>query len=207
MTPNDTQSLTMCCRTRDDNMGAIIIASAGAGRPTRNTTSRERAGAQKEAERGAAVPDGRGHRGHAETQPMVGLGPDFCWTRVKFLETSSSLRPSNFREISGKSVNTGDRQGTAPPSMSRRPTTNPTPKHSAHHPVVVSKHESCADGISKGADLLLPKHELQEVGFPWKFPEISGNFRRSAVGGRRSSPVGGGRSAYLRRRSNFPGNF
>ena len=28
-------------------------------------------------------------------------------------------------------------------------------------------------------------------GFPWKFPEISGNFRRSAVGGRRSSPVGG----------------
>ena len=57
--------------------------------------------------------------------------------------------------------------------------------------VVVSKHESCADGISKGADLLLPKHELQEVGFPWKFPEISGNFRRSAVGGRRSSPVGG----------------
>ena len=77
--------------------------------------------------------------------------------------------------------------------MSRRPRTSPTPKHSAHHPVVVSKHESCADGIriSKGADLLLPKHELQEVGFPWKFPEISGNFRRSAVGGRRSSPVGG----------------
>ena len=75
----------------------------------------------------------------------------------------------------------------------RRPTTSPTPspKHSAHHPVVVSKHESCADGISKGADLLLPKHELQEVGFPWKFPEISGDFRRSAVGGRRSSPVGG----------------
>ena len=127
----------------------------------------------------------------ASVTPGVGLGPDFCWTRVKFLETSSSLRPSNFREISGKSVNTGDRQGTAPPSMSRRPTTNPTPKHSAHHPVVVSKHESCADGISKGADLLLPKHELQEVGFPWKFPEISGNFRRSAVGGRRSSPVGG----------------
>ena len=121
----------------------------------------------------------------------VGPGPSFCWTRAKFLETSSSLRPSNFREISGKSVTTGDRQGTAPPSMSRRPTTNPTPKHSAHHPVVVSKHESCADGISKGADLLLPKHELQEVGFPWKFPEISGNFRRSAVGGRRSSPVGG----------------
>ena len=76
--------------------------------------------------------------------------------------------------------------------MSHRPTTiNPTPKHSAHHPVVVSKHESCADGISKGADLLLPKHKLQESGFPWKFPEISGNFRRSAVGGRRSSPVGG----------------
>ena len=69
----------------------------------------------------------------------------------------------------------------------------PTPKHSAHHPVVVSKHESCADGISKGADLLLPKHELEEVGFPWKFPEISGNFRRSAVGGRWSSPVLGGR--------------
>ena len=108
-------------------------------------------------------------------------------------------------EISGKSVTTGDRQGTAPPSMSRRPTTNPTPKHSAHHPVVVSKHESCADGISKGADLLLPKHELQEVGFPWKFPEISGNFRRSAVG--RSAVVSGRRSAYLRRRSNFPGNF
>ena len=74
--------------------------------------------------------------------------------------------------------------------MSRRPTTSPTPKHSAHHPVVVSKHESCADGISKGADLLLPKHELQEVGFPWKFPEISGNFRRSAVGGK-GSAVGG----------------
>ena len=46
--------------------------------------------------------------------------------------------------------------------MSHRLTTNPTSKHSAHHPVVVSKHESCADGISKGADLLLPKHELQE---------------------------------------------
>ena len=51
--------------------------------------------------------------------------------------------------------------------MSHRPTTNPTSKHSAHHPVVdvVSKHESCADGISKGADLLLPKHELQEAEF------------------------------------------
>ena len=122
---------------------------------------------------------------------LVGVGPGFCWTRAKFLETSSSLRPSNFREISGKSVTTGDRQGTAPPSsMSRRPTTTPTPKQSAHHPVVVSKHESCADGISKGSDLLLPKHELQEVGFPWKFPEISGNFRRSAVGGK-GSAVGG----------------
>ena len=75
------------------------------------------------------------------------------------------------------------------PPACRRPTTNPTPKHSAHHPVVVSKHESCADEISKGADLLLPKHELQEVGFPWKFPEISGNFRRSAVS--RRSAVGG----------------
>ena len=43
-----------------------------------------------------------------------GVGPDasFCWTRAKFLETSSSRRPSNFREISGKSVTTGDRQGT-----------------------------------------------------------------------------------------------
>ena len=57
--------------------------------------------------------------------------------------------------------------------MSRRPTTNPTPKHSAHHPVVVSKHESCADGISKGADLLLPKHELQE--------RARSTFRPSAV--------------------------
>ena len=74
--------------------------------------------------------------------------------------------------------------------MSRRPTTNPPPKHSAHHPVVISKHESCADGISKGADLLLPKHELQEVGFPFrKFLEISGG-RRSAVGGRLRSAVG-----------------
>ena len=26
----------------------------------------------------------------------VGLGTDFCWTRAKFLETISSLRPSNF---------------------------------------------------------------------------------------------------------------
>ena len=62
--------------------------------------------------------------------------------------------------------------------MSRRPTTSPTPKHSAHHPVVkgpvvVSKHESCADGISKGADLLLPKHELQE--------RARSTFRPSAV--------------------------
>ena len=120
---------------------------------------------------------------------QVGPGASFCWTWAKFLGTRSSLRPSNFREISEKSVTTGDRQGTAPPSMSRRPTTNPTPKHSAHHPVVVSKHESCADGISKGADLLLPKHELQEVGFPWKFLEISGG-RRSAVGGRLRSAVG-----------------
>ena len=66
-----------------------------------------------------------------------------------------------------------------------------TPKHSAHHPVVVSKHESCADGISKGADLLLPKHELQEVGFPWKFQEVGG--RRSAVvSGRRSASTSAG---------------
>ena len=122
------------------------------------------------------------------TVPPIGPGASFCWTRAKFLETSSSLRPSNFREISGKSVTTGDRQGTAPPSMSRRPTTSPTPKHSAHHPVVVSKHESCADGISKGADLLLPKHELQEVGFPWKFPEISGMFVFSWIRGVRLVP-------------------
>ena len=118
----------------------------------------------------------------------LGPGPDFCWTRAKFLETSSSLRPSNFREISGKYGTTDDRQGTAPPSMSRRPTTSPTPKHSAHHPVVVSKHESCADGISKGADLLLPKHELQEVGFPWKFPKISGMFVFSWIRGVRLVP-------------------
>ena len=34
------------------------------------------------------------------------FGPDtgFCWVRVRFLETSSSPRPSDFREISGKSV-------------------------------------------------------------------------------------------------------
>ena len=35
---------------------------------------------------------------------QFGPGTAFCWTRAKFLETSSSLRPSNFREISGKSV-------------------------------------------------------------------------------------------------------
>ena len=58
------------------------------------------------------APDAARHHG-----PAFGLGPSFCWTRVKFLETSSSLRPSNFREISGKSVNTGDRQGTAPPLL------------------------------------------------------------------------------------------
>ena len=51
------------------------------------------------------------------SRPQVGPGVHFCWTRAKFLETSSSLRPSNFREISGKSVTTGDRQGTAPPSI------------------------------------------------------------------------------------------
>ena len=34
----------------------------------------------------------------------LGPGTAFCWTRAKFLETSSSLRPSNFREISGKCV-------------------------------------------------------------------------------------------------------
>ena len=34
----------------------------------------------------------------------LGPGPAFCWVRVRFLETSSSPRPSDFREISGKSV-------------------------------------------------------------------------------------------------------
>ena len=100
--------------------------------------------------------------------------------------------------------------------MSRRPTTSPTPKHSAHHPVVVSKHESCADGISKGADLLLPKHELQERArstfrpsavsaaaaggqISWKFPEscflsrgqISKRKSRNLYQGQRDVPVPG----------------
>ena len=35
---------------------------------------------------------------------LVGPGVAFCWTRVKFLETSSSPRPSNFREVSRKAV-------------------------------------------------------------------------------------------------------
>ena len=106
--------------------------------------------------------------------------------------------------------------------MSRRPTTSPTPQHSAHPPVVkgpvvVSKHESCADGISKGADLLLPnnmsfrsEHAARfaprrspppppEVRFPWTFPEscflsrgqISKRMSRNLYQGQRDVPVPG----------------
>ena len=34
----------------------------------------------------------------------VGYGAEFCWLRVKYLETISSSRPSNNREISRKAV-------------------------------------------------------------------------------------------------------
>ena len=41
-------------------------------------------------------------------QPLVelgfGYGAEFCWLRVKYLETISSSRPSNNREISRKAV-------------------------------------------------------------------------------------------------------
>ena len=35
-------------------------------------------------------------RRHQYGDIALGLGTDFCWTRAKFLETISSLRPSNF---------------------------------------------------------------------------------------------------------------
>ena len=38
------------------------------------------------------------------TRLAVGYGAEFCWLRVKYLETISSSRPSNNREISRKAV-------------------------------------------------------------------------------------------------------
>ena len=140
----------------------------------------------------------------------LGPGPDFCWTRAKFLETSSSLRPSNFREIFGKSVTTDDRQGTAPPSMSRRPTTSPTPTRPlSTQPTIRSLYRSMRAARTMASARVLiccsPNMSFRRSAFPGNFPNNFWKFQE--VGGRRSAIVSGRRSAYLRRRSDFPGNF
>ena len=47
----------------------------------------------------------------------LGPGTGFCWTRATFLETSSSPRPSHFREISGKFVSFFSPSADGPSAM------------------------------------------------------------------------------------------
>ena len=131
--------------------------------------------------------------------PHIGPGPHFCWLSVKFLETVSSPRPSNFREISGKFVTFFSPSADGPSAMWSRTGRNGREKfriqseHSDfwYEPRPCPEHglNKCFVMISGGPDdasdspgghlrgILTPAEEraldffVRGVKFPWKFPE------------------------------------
>ena len=128
-----------------------------------------------------------------------GPGPHFCWLSVKFLETVSSPRPSNFREISGKFVTFFSPSADGPSAIWSRTGRNGREKfriqseHSDfwYEPRPCPEHglDKCFVMISGGPDdasdspgghlrgILTPAEEraldffVRGVKFPWKFPE------------------------------------